>query len=398
MDKQRNNLRAGLFIVVSVLLILGVIVGIKGVGTLFTPANLHTVSFNLSDDVSGLAVGDAVRLGGVSVGVVRSIEFDGATEPKVVVSFTAPQRFALKRDARIGIQSTLTGNTWLNIDSLGAGEALASGESLVGRPSAFSQLFAAVGEIGPELKGALTDVRTQTLPKVNTAVDGFADTGPAATALLKHVDAKIDPAVEKYDALADTGTDALANIRDIAGDTKGDFRSTMSNLSSVTGSAKDKVPAILDKVDAFAATANGTIDRAQSAVTDLQAALANTKDLTGSARGLLVRNRGKIDDLAASLKTTGDNLKAATAEIRRSPWRLLYKPGPGEMANLNLYDAARQFADGAGDLSDAAVSLRDLLDDPDAKPEQVEKLIERLDQTFTEFQTVEQKLWSSVKQ
>jgi hypothetical protein len=84
--------------------------------------------------------------------------------------------------------------------------------------------------------------------------------------------------------------------------------------------------------------------------------------------------------------------------VRRSPWRLLYKPAPGEMANLNLYDAARQFAEGAGDLNDAAVSLRDVLKDPDAKPEHVQKLMDRLDASFSEFQTVEQKLWTSVKQ
>jgi hypothetical protein len=31
------------------------------------------------------------------------------------------------------------------------------------------------------------------------------------------------------------------------------------------------------------------------------------------------------------------------------------------MANLNLYDSARQFADGAGSLNDAALALRDAL-------------------------------------
>ena len=44
-----------------------------------------------------------------------------------------------------------------------------------------------------------------------------------------------------------------------------------------------------------------------------------------------------------SLKSSSDNLKGASAEIRRSPWRLLYHPGPGELDNLELYDAARQF-------------------------------------------------------
>ena len=102
--------------------------------------------------------------------------------------------------------------------------------------------------------------------------------------------------------------------------------------------------------------------------------------------------------MIASLKTTGDNLKFASAEIRRSPWRLLYKPGPGEMANLNLYDSARQFADGAGQLNDAATALRDALKDPSIDQASVQKLVDRLDKQFASFNEVEQQLWTQVKQ
>jgi hypothetical protein len=77
---------------------------------------------------------------------------------------------------------------------------------------------------------------------------------------------------------------------------------------------------------------------------------------------------------------------------------LLYKPSAGEMANLNLYDAARQFSDGAGDLSDAAVALRDALKSGTAGEEQIQKLVEKLDKSFTNFNAVEQDLWKKVKE
>ena len=100
----------------------------------------------------------------------------------------------------------------------------------------------------------------------------------------------------------------------------------------------------------------------------------------------------------ASLKTAGDNLKFATAEVRRSPWRLLYKPEKGEVANLVLYDSARQFAEGANDMQDSAVALRDALKDKDVDPKRIEKLLEQLDKNFTHFQQVEQDLWKQVKE
>ena len=108
-------------------------------------------------------------------------------------------------------------------------------------------------------------------------------------------------------------------------------------------------------------------------------------------------NRGRIDEIVTSLKTTSVNLKGASVEIRQSPWRLLYKPTPDEMGNLNLYDSARQFADGASSLNDAATALRDSLADQKADPATVQKLMKNLDESFTNFKLVEDKLWREVK-
>jgi hypothetical protein len=141
----------------------------------------------------------------------------------------------------------------------------------------------------------------------------------------------------------------------------------------------------------------GALESATVALEDVKQVAANAKDVSASARSIVTGNRGKIDAMVASLKTTGDNLKFASAEIRHSPWRLLYKPQPGEVANLNLYDSARQFAEGAGQLSEAATALRDALQDPNVTQEHVQKLIDRLDKSFSGFSEIEQALWKQVK-
>jgi hypothetical protein len=68
------------------------------------------------------------------------------------------------------------------------------------------------------------------------------------------------------------------------------------------------------------------------------------------------------------------------------------------MANLNLYDSARQFAEGANEMSDAATALRDALKDPETNKEQIESLVEKLDKSFSGFQEVEKELWERVKE
>ena len=82
--------------------------------------------------------------------------------------------------------------------------------------------------------------------------------------------------------------------------------------------------------------------------------------------------------------------------LRRADWRLLYTPGKGEMANLNLYDSARQFAEGANDMNDAATALRDALASKDVDGKQLQALVDRLDKSFTSFQKVESQLWERV--
>jgi hypothetical protein len=154
----------------------------------------------------------------------------------------------------------------------------------------------------------------------------------------------------------------------------------------------------MDKADALLAKLNQSVDKAQGALADLSVTMDHAKAISASLRSLIVQNRSRLDEMILSAKQASDNLKFATEEIRRSPWRLLYKPRPNEMANLNLFDATRSFSQGAGQLSDASSALRDALKDPNADPKLIQKLIDQLDQSFDQFQKVEQTLWERVKQ
>ena len=394
---DRNAFKAGLFIVISLVLILAIIVGIKGVGRILEPQQVRTATFTLADDVGGLRVGDDVRVGGLKVGIVRDLEIEPATQggkdqqPRIIITFHMPERIVLRQGARIGVQNTVTGTSWLNFDNLGAGEPLAADTPLAGRPGSMTQILNTVQELGPELKQIARDIRTVTLPKVNTTVDN-------ASGLMADARSDLKPALERYNTVTTRLTEALTHLRDILGDGKGDIRTTIANLKDVTGTAKEKLPPVMDKLDTVLGKVNSSLDTVQSALKDVNATAENARHLSGEVRSILARNRSRIDELAQSAKEAGDNLKFATAEIRRSPWRLLYKPRPGEVANLNLFDAARDFAEGANDMSDAATALRDALNDPKADKELIEKLVGELDESFGQFQKVEDTLWKRVRE
>ncbi len=367
MTSDKNALKAGLFIVTSIALGVVVLIAIKGAGSLLVSRHDITASFDLTENLGGLKIGDPVRVGGYEEGTVKDIQFQaGAVEskPQFRVVFTLPTKYVLHTDAIVQIEQGLTGTSNLNITSFGKNAVLKEGELLDGQGSALTQLF----EIGPEAKGLIADVRT-----------------------------KVDPAYKAYEKLTSTGTEALANVRDILGDSKTDIRGSIANINATTGTLKDRLPKTMDRADLFLDKTTETIESAKGSLEDIRSASANLKDATAEARSVLVRNRSKIDSIIASLRGTSTNLEFASAEIRRSPWRLLYQPKADEVANLSLYDTTRAFAEAATHLDDTATALRDASQDKNTSTEQYEALMKELNLSFEKYKSVEDKLWESVK-
>jgi phospholipid/cholesterol/gamma-HCH transport system substrate-binding protein len=393
MNRDRNALKAGTFIVVSFVLTIAVVVAIKDFGRFAEPANLRSVRFKLTDDIGGLRVGDEVRLGGFKVGSIKSIDGvnvdgSGTERPGLVLVFTLPRKYVLREGASVAVQTSLTGAAVLNVTDLGNGQPVSDGVAVAGVPDPKSVLFTGLGEFTPRLNALTQRVQTETLPKVEDTVLQFKQTAATANDAVAHANsAVVTPAGE-----------AVTKARDLIDEARPDVKGTLSNLNATTGTLKTRIPEVMDKVDSFLAKVQTAMDDVQKTLVDVQATMGNARDLSASARSIVVGNRTRIDAMVSGAKTASDNLKAATAEIRRSPWRLLYKPAKGEMANLNLYDAARQFAEGANDMNDAAGALRDALATKDVDEKQLRALVERLDKSFNSFLEVEKVLWARVRE
>jgi len=416
MNKKRNALRAGIFIIISIVLAVTVIIGIKGLDRLFDPVDKRYARFTLQDDLGGLRVGDDVRIGGYKVGQVREIEVVPPGDPRlakspsmnlttapidqsqILVTFAVPKKYEIKEGARVGIQGTVTGQSWLNFDSLGTGATLGPEVALVGRPSGISALMASLSDISPRINNIITQVDQQTIPTVNNTVASYKTTAETGTKLINEVREHVKPAADKFHAVADSTKRMMTNAGDLFGETKSDFKGTVKNLNDTTAAIHEKLPPMLDKVTEVMNKVHESVAKASEALDDVKKSVANTRDMTASANSVITGSKSKLEAMIASLKATSDNLKNASAEIRHSPWRLLYTPKKGEMNNLNIYDSARQFAEGANDLNDAAQALRDALKDKQAQPEQIRALMEKVDRSFGKFTEVEQKLWTEVKE
>ena len=80
----------------------------------------------------------------------------------------------------------------------------------------------------------------------------------------------------------------------------------------------------------------------------------------------LVARIPDVRAMLADLRQGAAQVKLATMEVRRSPWKLLYRPSGDELARENLYESARAFALASSDMRVAGETLSAVLrDQPD---------------------------------
>jgi ABC-type transporter Mla subunit MlaD len=401
--KQRNALRAGIFMLVSLGLIIYIIIAISGAAKFTESFTTYPVAFALTDDIGGLRPGDDVRVGGLKVGSVHDIHVD-LDRQAVVVDIEVPSKYILNKDTGVFVQHGLTGSSAININSFGKGPLLAAGDSIVGQPDQLTGLMHTLAALKPDIRTVVMNIESASvklntdLDKVGNTADSFTGTGMSAESTVQNLRVRVPEIIDRYETVVDSARNMLDAIRDFFGPSSHDFRQTVANLNRVTGDLRDRVPDILDQIHGLLGNVGVAVDRANNAMREIQATGANLHSATASLRSLLTDNRSKLDGIISSLKATSDNLKDATVEIRHSPWRLLYQPKPDEVANLNIYDSVRRFAEGAGSLDDAASALRDALKDPNADPAQVKRLMQHLNDSFAAFQQVQNKLWNDIKE
>ena len=102
-----------------------------------------------------------------------------------------------------------------------------------------------------------------------------------------------------------------------------------------------------------------------------------------------------------NLTETSSNLKLATQEIRRAPWKLLYKPGEKEFRIQALVDSAATFASGAETLDSTSLRLRRLMDEmnesQEVDKERIDAMLIELENSFKQFQKAEMMFWQELE-
>ena len=228
-DKQRNNVKAGVFVLLS--LILGLVV-ISVLTNLWETITVRTTRyhalFSVEDGVSTLATGSKVRLGGLGIGTVTSvtpsIEKDTPIS-NIDVYFDINTDIELYTNLHLEVHSGLLGSkAWLLINDVGNGDLATSETVLAGSSTSMVGQF--LGRDADE------DIR-QTLDALRKISSALTKDGDALRMVLGKVEA---------DQISDAITSAkngLQSIQELSTSLQAAWPTWETSISSLLVAAKD---------------------------------------------------------------------------------------------------------------------------------------------------------------
>ena len=362
-----NNLRAGIF--VSTILVLALAVGFVLLKVdLFKKYQTLVLQFDTTEGVSGLSRGSEVKVGGLTVGRVISItpdidQNDDLTAINVTIeimegipirySDTAPEG----TNAEVLRVGSLVGSTSIiNFNTLGQAPAplLNSGDKLLATRGS--------GML-TTLVGPANAVRT------NEIIKGLAVTAAWLKTIPEEYRTRVVPTLQNLSTTTANFNQDYETWRKPIGDTLLNAQSFTGNADQLLKDNKAKFTQLMDNTSATMADAKVI---ASEFKTKGMPALQKLLDQGADAAQSLASSLGQVEqqmpqrltdlrDFMLDAREIAGQFKLTAIEIRRSPWKLLYQPKPGEVAHENLYSATRAFALATADLKTASASLQAVL-------------------------------------
>jgi phospholipid/cholesterol/gamma-HCH transport system substrate-binding protein len=369
-----REILVGLVVVVTLVGLLALL-GLAGGGPGFLSSR-RTIDVVFRDG-QGIRVGCPVRVAGLDAGRVVDIdltEIEGTLWARVKLALPTALANKLRQDVKVTIQSSLAGQSRVNIVSSGrSAVALVPGQVVHGVESTFFDPVLEQVGLGPVERGHLShtiaEVRQtvdavgprvrQILGTVQETAVGLRDSAdsirPAVEATAGHVEElarrisastpKIEAALGRLDTLTHQADSLLAENRP-------NLHATLASVRDLTATANDIVTKDRPKVERLLDGLDGTRARADRVL--YQADLIADQSVQ-----ILTRNRANLERTMANVRDATDWADKLVQKIFANPFVLspLYKPTPEDVRVQSVYDTAQIFSKGAQELNDAIKTL-----------------------------------------
>lgn len=315
-SSRGGEVRTGLFVVVALALLIFAILWIVGAG--LGGSDRRSVDVWL-DDAGGVRSGDPVRLAGIRVGQVESVELRPSEELPVLARIAIDRQVELREGASARLISDgLLGSKVLAVEPgpLG-GTPLGDDEPIRGQSAAgIDDALATVASLGEDA-GALLQETRETLQRLTPRIEGLLTRGEDLLAeenvdevastvrslrkILDEVGPRLGPLVQRLDGVASDLEEGMAHVPQLATDLSG----VAQDVRQALGPDGERLSSSLD-------SARHTLDAARLAFEDAERVLSAVGD--------------EGDDLQATirdLRRAAANLEALSRTLKERPDRLL---------------------------------------------------------------------------
>ncbi len=403
MKSGRNNTVAGLLVLSTLIATVAIVMALSSSWDSFGRQQ-YTVHYDLTEGVTGLTSGSAVLLGGKEIGVVDSVRFDPSPEDPtgLLVTISCDRRLQLREGAVALLNMPLLGGgSSINFPMVGSGAPLTETDVIDGTIATAG--FLSQAGYGPEQSEQLKRIMARAdeiSRKMDETIDEFEQLAIDSRAMVADARDRSDGWFDRIDSITQSVDEAAQQAPEITSniDARVDqFGETLASFQSAVEENRTDIDATIDNARSMSARGDEFLQTLnQDLVSQFEAILADADSvLQGAQQSVATVNETMDEQLpsvrrsVANARLASDQLAATLAEVRRSPWRLLYRPDTRELEFELLYDSARAYAAAVSDLRAASESLESA-SASSQDPERLEVLAGELERTITSYQEAEQ--------
>ncbi len=266
MEYRRTEIRAGIFLVVSFIILVVMVFAVSDIESLFKRTKDIKVLFSYSD---GIEKNAPVRFSGIKIGKVKTVRVAPEYGDKIELTLSVYRDTVIKEDTKAAIKTLgLVGGKYVELSS-GTPEArpLAPGEMIKGEEAVKLEDLTRMGvDVAMKLKNIANNLNN---------VLGDATVAKALKATVHNLQ------------------EVTANIK------------TMTSSKDEVAQGLKGLPELVKKLDESA---------------------DNLKAITEKADKVVGDNKKNIDATLENVKEMTKNLKETTEDVKKHPWKLLRKP------------------------------------------------------------------------
>jgi ABC-type transporter Mla subunit MlaD len=377
-NKRQNNVRAGVFVTIS--LILGLVVFsilTNAWERMMRSTSSYSVTFPIQEGIGMLSTGSQVRLGGVLIGEVTSVvprvELDAPTS-LIDVQFEIDSQYALYDDAAIHAREGLLGSTgWLSITNVGSGTIASMETGLVGTTETMlAQMLGNEAELNI----------AKSLDALRKISEALSVEGGALSMLIGVEEAKsITEAINS----AKEGLVAIDSIVNSAETVWPKWKDSITSLLEDSGDLPTQLSDTLREVkSAVHDVRTNVLPDVERSMNSLQRVMASLESISDTYKESAPKWAAQISGIVRNVDHMTYRAKSAIDDISSSPWRLLYRPTDREIAYEQLNAASWQLLSALSDLRQSANALKAASLSSDA-PKEAAALAESLAESEASF-------------